>query len=56
LRVLEDAGLLHHERVGRARVYRVDRDRLDLVSRWLAWFGDGPASTPTRRPPPRARR
>jgi DNA-binding transcriptional ArsR family regulator len=39
LRVLEEAGLLTHERQGRTVVYRIDRSRLDLISQWLAWFG-----------------
>ena len=38
LRVLEDAGLLRHEKQGRSRVYRLDRARLALVSEWLGWF------------------
>jgi DNA-binding transcriptional ArsR family regulator len=38
LRVLENAGLLKHEREGRKRVYTLDRARLALVSEWLAWF------------------
>lgn len=38
LRVLEDAGLLRHERRGRTRVYTVDKTRLALVSEWLCWF------------------
>lgn len=38
LRVLEDAGLLAHDKVGRARVYRVRRDRLAILEDWLAWF------------------
>ena len=38
LRVLEDAGLVRHERRGRARVYVVDAARLALVSEWLSWF------------------
>lgn len=39
LRVLEDAGLLQHEKAGRKRIYRLDRKRLALISEWLAWFG-----------------
>jgi DNA-binding transcriptional ArsR family regulator len=39
LRVLEDAGLLQHERAGRTRLYKLDRERLALVSEWLGWFG-----------------
>ncbi len=38
LRVLEDAGLLQHEKVGRTRRYRLDRERLALVTEWLGWF------------------
>jgi DNA-binding transcriptional ArsR family regulator len=38
LRVLEDAGLVHHERRGRTRVYTVDKTRLALVSEWLGSF------------------
>lgn len=38
LRVLEDAGLLHHEKRGRTRVYTVDKARLSVVAEWLCWF------------------
>src|SRR5208337_3919275 len=38
LQVLEAAGLLTHERVGRMRIYRIERKRLALVSDWLAHF------------------
>lgn len=38
LRVLEDAGLVRHEKRGRTRVYTVDKERLALVSEWLRWF------------------
>ncbi|MBX3187686.1 MAG: winged helix-turn-helix transcriptional regulator [Labilithrix sp.] len=38
LRVLEAAGLLQHEKRGRERIYRVQRERLALVTEWLAWF------------------
>lgn len=41
LRVLEDAGVVHHERVGRTRIYRIDRKRLALAEQWLAWFSKG---------------
>src|SRR5687768_6936467 len=43
LRVLEKAGLLVHEKHGRARVYRVAREPLALLGEWLAWF-DRPAA------------
>lgn len=38
LRVLEEAGLIRHEKHGRTRLYTVDKGRLGLVSEWLAWF------------------
>jgi DNA-binding transcriptional ArsR family regulator len=38
LKVLEDAGLLKHEREGRMRHYRLNRERLALVSEWIRWF------------------
>ena len=38
LRVLEDAGLLRHERHGRTRTYTIEAERLDLVREWLSWF------------------
>jgi DNA-binding transcriptional ArsR family regulator len=41
LRVLEDAGLLRHERRGRTRVYTVEKTRLALVTEWLGWFESG---------------
>jgi DNA-binding transcriptional ArsR family regulator len=40
LRVLEEAGLLRQEKRGRTRLYSVNRQRLALVSEWLAWFDD----------------
>jgi DNA-binding transcriptional ArsR family regulator len=42
IQALESAGLLHHERQGRSRVYRIDRRRLELVQDWLAWFSKDP--------------
>jgi DNA-binding transcriptional ArsR family regulator len=42
LRVLVEAGLLRVEKRGRVRVYRIDRERLEHVREWLAWF-DRPA-------------
>ena len=35
---LEVQDMLNHERIGRTRVYRIDRRRLRLVQEWLAWF------------------
>ncbi|HVE42069.1 MAG TPA: metalloregulator ArsR/SmtB family transcription factor [Planctomycetota bacterium] len=44
LRVLETAGLLSQRRVGRTRLYRLERSRLKLVRDWLDWL-----EPPTRR-------
>jgi DNA-binding transcriptional ArsR family regulator len=38
LQVLEEAGLLTHEKQGRMRIYRIRRKRLELVRDWLAHF------------------
>lgn len=38
LQVLEAAGLLHHERQGRERLYRIDKKKLELARDWLGWF------------------
>lgn len=40
LRVLENAGLITHEKQGRMRVYRIQRKRLELVRDWLAHFSE----------------
>ena len=42
LRVLESAGLLTFEKQGRSRIYRIERDRLALVTEWLHWFDVDP--------------
>jgi DNA-binding transcriptional ArsR family regulator len=42
IQVLESAGLLHHERDGRNRLYHIDRRRLELVRDWLGWFLKNP--------------
>src|SRR5262245_5916964 len=42
LQVLESAGLLTHERQGRLRSYRLERNRLELVRDWLAWSSRRP--------------
>ena len=49
IQVLESAGLLHHERQGRTRVYHIDRRRLELVRDWLAWFSTDPHTQQQRR-------
>ena len=38
LGILETAGLLRAEKIGRTRVYRLRRERLTLVKEWLSWF------------------
>lgn len=42
LQVLEEAGLIRHERQGRSRLYRIDKKRLALARDWLAWFWKHP--------------
>jgi DNA-binding transcriptional ArsR family regulator len=42
LQVLQSAGLLHQEREGRARIYRLNSRRLELVRDWLASFAKEP--------------
>jgi DNA-binding transcriptional ArsR family regulator len=42
LRVLEEAGLLSQERVGRQVLYRLERSRLELAKEWLKWFDHNP--------------
>lgn len=54
LRVLEKAGLLIHEKQGRTRVYRVNTEKLKVVTEWLRWFeapksGEPPVSS-TKKP------
>jgi DNA-binding transcriptional ArsR family regulator len=51
LRVLEEAGLVRVEKRGRARVYRLDDQRLRAVTgRWLRWFAPArPARAGRRR-------
>jgi DNA-binding transcriptional ArsR family regulator len=48
LQVLELAGLLTHEKVGRTRTYRLNRDRLNSVKEWFTWF-DAPADAVAAR-------
>jgi DNA-binding transcriptional ArsR family regulator len=43
LRVLVEAGLLRTHRKGRQRVYELNRDRLEVVLEWIAWFRRAPA-------------
>jgi DNA-binding transcriptional ArsR family regulator len=38
LQVLESAGLVVAEQQGRARIYRIDKKRLDLAREWISWF------------------
>ncbi len=39
LQVLVEAELVGFERRGRERVYRLERQRLDVVNDWIDWFG-----------------
>src|SRR5262245_9412445 len=45
LQVLEAAGLLQHERLGRAGCDRLDCRRLEIVRDWLAWFSRPPTES-----------
>ena len=38
LRVLENAGLLQHQKRGRTRIYTVNQARLGVLGEWLSWF------------------
>jgi len=51
LKVLEAAGLLEHEKQGRAVIYRVNRARLALLKEWLAWFGEQDPTTEAKGSP-----
>ena len=42
LQVLEAAGLVKHRKQGRMRIYSIERERLELVHDWLAWFSRSP--------------
>lgn len=50
LRVLEAAGLLVHEKQGRARIYRVDTAKLGVVREWLGWFESNGPDEATAKP------
>jgi DNA-binding transcriptional ArsR family regulator len=49
LQALEAAGIIRHERRGRARVYRLERAPLQLVEQWLAWFQRNPVTAEERK-------
>lgn len=42
IQVLEAAGLISQEQRGRVRIYHINRQRLELVQDWLAWFSKDP--------------
>jgi DNA-binding transcriptional ArsR family regulator len=42
LQVLEEAGLIAHERRGRSRLYRIEKKRLAIARDWLEWFWKSP--------------
>jgi len=44
LQALAAAGLVRHQRRGRTRLYRLDRDRLGLARDWLGWFERDPVT------------
>jgi DNA-binding transcriptional ArsR family regulator len=47
LRKLEDGQLVEVERVGREWIYRLNRERLDVVREWLDWFASRPMNEET---------
>ena len=47
LRVLEAAGLLSHQRAGRAWIYRINKRKLTAIKDFLRWFDEG--ATPRQR-------
>ncbi len=51
LRLLEEAGLVRVTRRGRERYYAVAVPRLDVVKRWMAWFGETALVEPEQTPP-----
>src|ERR1700733_4983444 len=38
LRVLENAHLLNHQKMGRVRQYTINEEQLGVVEEWLSWF------------------
>lgn len=41
LNILRESGLISVNKVGRERVYTLERDKLSqIVGEWLGWFGD----------------
>ena len=44
LQQLEAAGIVRHERRGRARIYTIVKDRLALARDWLGWFERDPVT------------
>jgi DNA-binding transcriptional ArsR family regulator len=49
LRVLEDAKLITHERLGRGRTYRINIRKLAVIVEWLAWFEPAGAKPARKR-------
>lgn len=38
LRVLETSGLLTQRKVGRTSLYNINRNKIDVLKEWIAWF------------------
>ena len=51
LKVLIAAQLITQKKQGRSRLYTLNRDRLLLVSQWLAWFHKDPGGADEPAPP-----
>lgn len=50
LQLLEAAGIIRHQRKGRARIYRLNQERLALARDWLGWFDRDPVTAKERVP------
>jgi DNA-binding transcriptional ArsR family regulator len=48
LRVLEDAGLVTHEREGTGRTYRIAPGKVRVIAEWIAWFDERKAARKDR--------
>ena len=49
LQLLENAGIIRHERQGRGRIYRLNPKRLALAGDWLAWFARDPVTAKEKK-------
>jgi DNA-binding transcriptional ArsR family regulator len=55
LQVLEDAGLIAHERLGRERRYALVPARFDVIREWVGHFDAAPHTTQLEHEPRRSK-